>query len=46
MSTGMVKGRLDVKAMADGGSSRPGRPEHFFKEPREERTKQFLRQIL
>jgi general L-amino acid transport system ATP-binding protein len=32
--------------MADGELVEEGTPEHFFKEPREERTKQFLAQIL
>jgi general L-amino acid transport system ATP-binding protein len=32
--------------MADGEIVEAGTPEHFFKEPREERTKQFLAQIL
>jgi ABC-type polar amino acid transport system ATPase subunit len=32
--------------MADGEIVEEGTPEHFFTEPREERTKQFLAQIL
>jgi general L-amino acid transport system ATP-binding protein len=32
--------------MADGEIVEVGTPEHFFEEPREERTKQFLSQIL
>jgi general L-amino acid transport system ATP-binding protein len=32
--------------MADGEIVEVGTPDHFFKEPREERTKQFLAQIL
>jgi polar amino acid transport system ATP-binding protein len=35
-----------VVMMDDGQIIEEGRPEHFFREPREERTKQFLSKIL
>jgi ABC-type polar amino acid transport system ATPase subunit len=35
-----------VLMMDDGRIIEEGTPEHFFREPREERTKQFLSKIL